>query len=481
MVPPDAADLDMCDAVDPESEYRQPSYTAAPPTPHPDDMESFTSSPPSAAVRRTYARDAVIAASDEDDGFDSDGSALTDVFHLGGPSRGKGENSHVKSPAKGSLGYSAAARITTTATTNRLPETPRAKRTIPPGEFIFSSPLTIQSKKHKYDMAALLRMNEKDEVMMAFEEQMEKEKAEEERHAAGSGAGAAPKGEGLAEDQTDGDDDGDGSEDEERKAARQLKERMLASANADAAEDDGADGAGAGKRRVLRALERTDLSAGRKTYYFFEQAQSGDHALAVGGFPDQQARDVWTILADPQDRAKHFRSGFPFDIQKMFGNMPDEIFLWILDEVCRETRRDLAMEYVNLVLISDAHVRRLVTPARLVRLFRSLGATKDVERLLSSVTLRDEVSDSYRTRSWVCVENLLGLLGGISQHLSSEARITAMQILLRMGMDNIAVENFGLAQEWRWAVDFVARSVPCSEWTNFVSNHQQPILHRGAF
>lgn len=465
---PDAADLEMHDADEEPVEVKQRSY-AAPPTPQPDDMASLTSSPPSAAVRRTYARDAVIAASDDDDGFDSDESALTDVFHIGGPPRSNGVDNN-KSPAKGSLGYPAAA-ATNTTTINKLPETPRAKRTIPTGDFMFSSPLTIQSKKHKYDMAALLRMNEKDEEMRAFEEQMEKDKAEQEGSAAGSGA--RPKGEGVARDLTDGGDDDDGSEDEERKAARQLKERMLASAAADADEDEEADGPGVGKKRVLRALERTDISAGRKAYYFFEQAQVDDHALTVGSFPTEKAKDVWAILADSQDRAKHFRSGFPFDIQKMFGNMPDEIFLWILDEVCCERRRDLAMEYVKLVLISDDHVRRLVTPMRLARLFRNLGATKDVEKLLSSVTLQDEVGDPYRARDWTCVENILGLLGGMSQHLGSEARTTAMQILLRLGMDVIAVENFGLTQEWRWAVDFVARSVSCSEWTNFVSDRHQ--------
>lgn len=439
----------------------QPSC-AAPPTPLPDDIDSLTSSPPSAAVRRTLSRDAVIAASDDEGGFDSDGSALTDVFHIGAPTRSKdGGRNPVPAAAKRLLGKPAAA--------HRLPETPRAKRTIPAGEFIFSSPLTIQSKKHKYDMAALLRMNEKDEATRAFEEQLEKDKAEEEGRAAGSGVGQ--RNESVAGDQSDGGEDGNGGEDEERKAARQLKERMLASAAVGAAEDDGEDGPGAGKMRVLRALERADLSAGRKAYHFFEQAESDDHTLTVGNvFPTEQAEGVWAILADSQDRVKHFQSGFPFDIQNMFGNMPDEIFLWVLDEVCYERRRDLAMEYVQLLLICNGHVRRLVTPALLSRLFRNLGATADVENLLSHVTLRDEVSDPYRTRNWTCLENFLGLLGGISQHLGSEARTTAMQILLRLGMDSIAVENFGLTQEWRWAVDFVARSVPGSEWTNFVSD-----------
>lgn len=442
-------------------------------TPGPDDIGSLTSSPPSAAApRRTFALDAVIAASDDEgDGFDSDGSALTDIGDIGAPKK--------SGVVAGKPGDAAGGnKRNSNSNPARLPETPRARRTIPSGEAIFSSPLTIQSKKHKYDMAALLRMNEKDEATRAFEELMAREQhGERIDRAAGGGIGLDGEGAPVHDpnDAGRGEDDEQDGEDDERKAARQLKERMLASAAVDAAaeEGDGDEGTGAGKMRVVRALERTDLSAGRKVYYFFEQTESDEHSVSARNpFPADQAKGVWSILAEPQDRAKHFQSGFPFDIQKMFGNMPDELFLWLLDEVCWESRRSLAAEYVQLLLICEDHVRRLVTPTLLTQLFRNLGATQDVRNLASPVTLRDEVGDPYRTRNWTCFEKLLGLLGGISPHLSSETRITTMQILLRLGMDNIAVESFGLTQEWRWAVDFTARSVPSREWANFVSHHQ---------
>lgn len=413
---------------------------------------SITSSPPTAAPRRTYDRDAVIAASDDDDG--SEASDLTDVFDIGAPK------------------WSTTNKCTITAGRATLVhpcETPRAKRTIPVDEFLFSSPLTIQSKKHKYDMAALLRANETDESAresaQRFAELMEKERAEKEGRATAAAAAAA---EAEKRSVDHGED-----EENEYEARRQLKERMATVAAANATdEDEDEDGAGAKMSRIERALDRTGVTGGAKSYYFLGQVEPGaDGRASTAGnaFPSEQAEGAWVILADAQDRTGHLESGFPYDIQKMFGNMPDEIFLWILAEVTCEHRRGLATEYVKLLRICDDQVRRLLSPALLQRLFRDVGATKDIDSLTSSVTLSKEVSDPYRNRSWICLENLLRLVGCISRNLYSETRTAAMQILLRMGMDNIAVENFGLAQEWRWAVDLVARSVPGNEWTNFVS------------
>lgn len=412
----------------------------APPSPPP--AAKASSPPPAARPRQVFARDAVIAASDDEDGSDSDDDLdLPEIF---GP----------RAPAAPAVGRDPCV-------------TPRAKRVATEQAF-FSSPLTIQSKKKKYDMAALLKLNESSEEARAsarrFEALMEDEKRARERRNGADGAAqtAAENQDGRA----DATGAGAGDEDDEGKAAHQLKQQMLESA-ATTAVNDGEEGVD--KMRIVRALGRANVSGGGRAYYFFEQKEPEGQALLVGNpFPDQQAEGVWEILADKRDRSRHFTSGFPFDLQKMFGNMPDEIFLWVLNEVCYERRRDLSLDYVKLLRICDDQVRRLVTPELLQQLFRKLGATKDVEDLSSSVTLRNEVADPYRGRSWVCLESFLGLLECIATSLSPAARTTTMQILLRLGMDRIAVENFGLAQEWRWAVDITARSVLGSGWTTFV-------------
>lgn len=338
--------------------------------------------------------------------------------------------------------------------------TPRAKRiAVQVDGAIFSSPLSIR-KKHKYDLAALARFNERDEEKRASELRVKELEEREELEAREREKQAALK-------TTAEDDDGD---DDEEMAGRELKRRLLESvkAEADAAEEDEE---GRGKMRVMRALERAaDAGAGKKVFYFFKQTEADVKGLVLGNpFPVAAAKGPWKILADKHDRVRHFQSGLPFDIQKMFGNLPDEIFLWILDELCHERRSDLAAEYVKLLEICNDSVSRLVTPALLQRLFESLGATHEACNLSSAVSLTEEIKDPYRDRTWTCLENFLGLLGCITKSLESSSRAVAMQMLLRLGMDSIAVENFGLAQKWRWTVDLLARSVPSREWANFVS------------
>lgn len=274
-------------------------------------------------------------------------------------------------------------------------------------------------------------------------------------------------------DHTDGDNaDNDASTEDEATAARCLKERMIKSAIATAASKEGEeeeDGVPGGMR-VARALERADVGDQPRSYFFFEQGESERSLPTIVGkpFPKAAAKYFWSILENPKDRTRHFLSGLPFDIQTQFGNIPDEIFLWVLDAMCTETRRDLATEYVKLLKACGSQLERLVTSDRLKQLFRNLGATKDVERLTSRITLQTEFTDSYSRRNWLCLENFLKFLAESSTSLSPSTRATAMQILLRLAMDPVALENVGLLQEWRWTVDLIARSVPGVDWMSFV-------------
>lgn len=394
----------------------------------------------------------MIAASDEEDGSSSDESFM-DIFGL--------------PPTKTTAPAASESNPLRRSARNQLCVTPQAKRMATAQEF-HSSPLTIQSKRKKYDFESLLALNEQDGQARAsaqrFAALLDQEKREKEAEKQALLDLDNASGEAMSLSQ---------STEDEGTTARKLKERMMESAVAAVArgEDEDEDGGAAGGMRVARALERADVGGRSKAYYFFEQTEPESALSTVMGrpFPAADATGVWSILADKQDRARHFQSGLPFDIQHHFKNIPDEIFLWVLDEVCSETRRDLAAEYVKLLRICEAQIERLVTPARLQQCFRSLGATKDVERLASHITQRTQSSDPYARQNWLCVENFLKLMGEASTSFSAATRTTAMQILLRLGMDPVAVENFGLLHEWRWTVDLIARSVRSSGWPSFVS------------
>lgn len=397
---------------------------------------NVSSSPPSISSptpRAPISRDAVIAASD-DDFDDSDDDSLPDVLmRNSGPALSRQQRSGAAAARPGLL------------------ETPRAKRTAEAHEF-HSSPLTIQSKKHKQDMQALLEFSRQDAKTRASAQRLSamlEHEAEMQRGAAGPGD--------PEQDQHWQDD----------RAAVALKEHMMEVATAAAKDDGAADEDGVqNKMRVVRALQRADVGGERKLYYFFEQDEPDTNVLG-SKFPRAKSKGPWAVLDDAQDRGRHFASGFPYDVQKKLGNLPDEIFLWVLDELCSEKRKALQSEYVRLLSSCGDHTTRLVTPTLLQRVFRQLGATKDVDNLMGPVTLREESWQPYPNRDWSCVESILNLVGASARNLTPAARSTAMQILLRLGMDSLAVENFGLTQGWRRAVDLVARSVPDTDWTSF--------------
>lgn len=396
------------------------------------------SSPPSISSptpRAPISREAVIAASD-DEFSDSDDDSLPDILmRNNGPTR----------PRQPRSAAAASSNVKPS-----LLETPRAKRTAAVHDF-HSSPLTIQSKKHRQDIQALLEFNRQDEKTRVsaqrFSALLEQE-AEMQRGAANTG------------------DPGEDQFWQEDRAAFALKEHILEAATA-AANVEGADeDAAQSKMRVVRALQRADVGSGGKMFYFFEQDEP-DRDVAGRKFPRAKAKGPWAVLDDAQDRGRHFASGFPYDIQKKLGNLPDEIFLWVLEELSSEKRKALQSEYVKLLSICGDQTTRLVTPALLQRMFRQLGATKDIDNLMGPVTLRDETRQPYPNRDWSCVESILDVVGSMACNLTSAARSTAMQILLRLGIDSLAVDNFGFTQRWRQAVDLVARSVPDPDWTSF--------------
>jgi hypothetical protein len=396
------------------------------------------SSPPSVGSptpRAPISRDAVIAASDDE--FSDSDDSLPDILM---------RNTRPPQPRQSRPAATAAA---STARPSLL-ETPRAKRTAVAHE-LHSSPLTLQSKKHRRDMEALLEFNRQDKKTRAsaqsFSAILEQE-AEMQR-------GAAPAG-GAWEDQNWQAD----------KAAAAVKDHILKTATAAASDEGENEDRAQKKMRVVRALQRADVGGGRKLYYFFEKGEP-DPDVVGRKFPRVKAKGPWAVLNDAQDRGRHFASGFPYDMQKKLGNLPDEIFLWVLAELCSEKRKTLQSEYVKLLSICDDHTTRIITPTLLQSVFRQLGATKDVDNLMGPVTLREETRHPYPSRDWSCVESILDLVGAMACNLAPAARSTAIQILLRLGMDSLAVENFGFTQKWRQAVDLVARSVPDADWTLF--------------
>ena len=226
--------------------------------------------------------------------------------------------------------------------------------------------------------------------------------------------------------------------------------------------------ADADHNRVARAVMRTEATLSDQRWYFFE-TQPSPSKPQKKAFPTKSIPKEWqSDLKDAQVRHQTFVSGFAEDMVSFGQALPDEIFLWILDEMCVESSEPLRASYCNLIEQSSEQVRRLVVPDVIRNLFEAVGATSASTATTDKIRPVQALSQPYAKRDWSKVRSLIRLLGRVSKLL--EARTYAITLLLRMCCDKMVVENvdiFDLVQE---SINRLCRYVPDDAWESSVSS-----------
>ncbi|KAI0403822.1 hypothetical protein F4802DRAFT_271359 [Xylaria palmicola] len=339
---------------------------------------------PQKPARRVFGHDEEIKGSDDsDDDSDNDSDdslgSITDALgYRSGPA------AHQRDP--------------------NVLSTPQAKR-IASG--IHRSPLTLQPKKHKFDLKALISHSR------------EIERAEE----------SSRKAEALiaqtAGHDSDHSDDSDAVNDPKRleDAARQLF--------GGSDDEDGRDD------KLRRAFKRSkdDEASSRKHCYFFSQEEPLSNR-GKNTFPRTKATGRWKCLSQPDMRRRAFTMGLPYTFVAQGAVLPDELFQWILDEVCTEQNAELRRQYINLAELCEDNTNRLVDEARLYALLERAGGPK-YAREPSRLKCTTEVRHDYLERNWSPLVAYLQLLDRIAPSLRAGSAISAIQLLLRMSMDPV--------------------------------------------
>jgi len=314
--------------------------------------------------------------------------------------------------------------------------TPRAKRTAL--EF-HSSPLAIMPK-HKFDMQSLLSHAKRDNATEASAQRLTD-------LANGDAANA------------------DGEVDNEDVAAAALREHVTDD------DDSGGDDVAHYKFKLARALERSETGRARKRWHFFQQGVVEESVLArrPHPFPKEAAKGTWSFLRDARERQANFLSRLPYTVQYRKGDLPDEIYTWILDEICFEKSDMLRREYVDLLSVCPDQTQRLLSPHEVIKLFSNLGPSKEFGDFSTSLTCTTEPSSSRPTHLLPNLKAVLTLLAKISSGLEVESMTTAVKALLRLGIDQVVIENIELLSEYQAALRALADAVPPGAWDNFVS------------
>lgn len=384
----------------------QQSHTSSlsPPPTSPTDPYEIPVSPPKPAVSSSAPGRVVKSSDDEDE--DSD-SSLEDLATLL-------QSNHSKPSPNGFT-----------------PSTPSASRT--KNVAFHTSPMPILNK-HKFDLKSLASHAEIDRKTEASSKRVKAmQEATEKKENVASGGGTA---------------------------SEKLKHSSLLQAVV--AEKEDAD-----VHKVARAVMRTEATLSEQRWYFFD-TKSNPSKPQRNPFPTKSISSEWkSDLKDAQMRNQTFVSGFAEDSISFGKALPDEIFLWILDETCVESSEVLRTSYCNVVKQSSEQVHRLVVPTIIRNMFESVGATSASIATTDKIRPVQAVSEPYAKRDWSKLRSLVGLLGQIAKSL--QAKTYAVTLLLRMCVDRLVMENvdiFDLVQE---AIHRLCRYIPAESWESNVS------------
>ncbi|KAI1460036.1 hypothetical protein F4805DRAFT_13268 [Annulohypoxylon moriforme] len=283
--------------------------------------------------------------------------------------------------------------------------TPKAKRIASTSATKLRSPLPIQPK-HKFDLKYLI------------EHSQQSDRAEE----------SARRADELINNKSD-DDEGEVGQlltevQNDRSLLQKTAKKLLDNDEEDTRDD-----------KLMRALNRTKVDGSHRVCYFFNLEQPLLKPPRKP-FPQNVAKGCWRCLADSRSRDQTIIFGLPHTIISKGRTLPDELFLWVLDEVCVEKNAQLRVQYGNMINLCPKSITRLVTTVRLYSMLERLGGPKYSPRQdHEKVKGFPKVEDPYPRKDWTGLLTFLELLEQMAPHLRTENAIGAIKLLLRMALD----------------------------------------------
>ncbi|KAI0124736.1 hypothetical protein BJ170DRAFT_685615 [Xylariales sp. AK1849] len=384
------------------SDPRPPSAPSSEPSPL--DLPSSPITPQRNPPKAPRTRDTEIKGSDDDDD-DSDDSleSLSEIIGR---------------------------KIGTTAT-QRGPgfTTPKAKRV---ASGVHRSPLTLQQQpKHKFDLKSLVNHARQDD---ATEE-------------------SARRGDELLKVMAKRKEEEKNQHDPSK--MRPTTEELLGEDDEDGEVD-----------KLTMAMDRTQGDESHPRCYFFN-IDEAPRNVPRQPFPKVVAKKKpWSILADAGMREQMFIRGLPTTLALKGKELPDELYRWILDEICVEKNLQLKMQYINLAALCRDDTRRLVNCQQLHYMLQKLGGPK-YAMPPDKFELSPGLPNPYPGRDWSSLGYFLELLDRVAPNMTPDNATNAVQMLLRMSLDPIVSSVARVRVQYSQAMLALITALPAPEeqWT----------------
>ncbi|KAF2762400.1 hypothetical protein EJ05DRAFT_284 [Pseudovirgaria hyperparasitica] len=200
-------------------------------------------------------------------------------------------------------------------------------------------------------------------------------------------------------------------------------------------EDDGGEEKA---HKVLQAVQRTDALHLDTVWHFFLD----EKPKQAPSFPSNHLSQVWTSpsMTSLSSRRDLFLSGFVSTWAGM-QELPNEVLLWILYDLCSNADTDLQEAYVRVLRESEIQLRDLLTIDRIKDLFASLKSKSEALDIRMVMQPSKEVPRSVQVPLPPGLLPLLTLFKQAASLLTQETRSYTLFILVRMLYDSSVLSS----------------------------------------
>lgn len=231
-----------------------------------------------------------------------------------------------------------------------------------------------------------------------------------------------------------------------------------------------ADGKKHETEKIKGAIENTEASSRHQRWYFFHPRPKKSEVVRRK-FPIASIPESWRHeMENYETRKQAFISGFVEDMVFIRKVLPDDLFLWLIDEICWQECDVLRNSYIGVLIQSPIQIHRLMGPDVVTNIFLRLHGTTEGVNIKKKIHPTEEISDYYADQNWSALLSTLSFFTQVADAMSQEARTRLACILLRMSVDILILKNVDIFYRVQKTLENICKSTSIVSWKKFVSS-----------